>query len=75
MKKVTISNMLEMLVLADMYKAPDLREATKYEIPRTLADIIGIAHLPQEPYCCQLKRAFEEETVEGKAEGVRPSGL
>jgi len=29
MKKVTISNMLEMLVLADMYKAPDLREATK----------------------------------------------
>ena len=31
MKKVTISNMLEMLVLADMYKAPDLREATKYE--------------------------------------------
>ena len=31
MKKVTICNMLEMLVLADMYKAPDLREATKYE--------------------------------------------
>jgi len=29
MRKVTIGNMLEMLVLADMYKAPDLREATK----------------------------------------------
>lgn len=29
MKKVTISNMLDMLVLADMYKAADLREATK----------------------------------------------
>ena len=32
MRKVTIGNMLEMLVLADMYKAPDLREATKYEL-------------------------------------------
>jgi len=29
MKKVTIGNMLELLVLADMYKAADLREATK----------------------------------------------
>ena len=27
--QVTIGNMLELLVLADMYKAPDLREATK----------------------------------------------
>ena len=36
MKKVTICNMLEMLVLADMYKAPDLREATKYEFLITL---------------------------------------
>ena len=32
MRKVTIGNMLEMLVLADMYKAPDLREATKYAL-------------------------------------------
>ena len=30
MRKVTIGNMLEMFLLADMYKAPDLREATKY---------------------------------------------
>jgi hypothetical protein len=30
MRKVTVGNMLELLVLADMYKAPDLREATKY---------------------------------------------
>jgi len=29
MRKVTIGNMLEMFLLADMYKAPDLREATK----------------------------------------------
>lgn len=29
MRKVTVGNMLEFLVLADMYKAPDLREATK----------------------------------------------
>jgi len=29
MRKVTIGNMLEMLVLADMYKAPHLRDATK----------------------------------------------
>ena len=32
MRKVTIGNMLEMLMLADMYKAPDLREATKYTL-------------------------------------------
>ena len=29
LEQVTISNMLDMLVLADMYKAADLREATK----------------------------------------------
>ena len=39
MKKVTIGNMLEMLVLADMYKAPDLREATKYVFLTTQVDI------------------------------------
>ena len=33
MRKVTIGNMLEMFLLADMYKAPDLREATKYFQP------------------------------------------
>jgi len=29
MRKITIGNMLDMLVLADMYKAPDLRDSTK----------------------------------------------
>ena len=36
MRKVTIGNMLEMFLLADMYKAPDLREATKYFHPLPL---------------------------------------
>ena len=36
MRKVTIGNMLEMFLLADMYKAPDLREATKYFQPLPL---------------------------------------
>ena len=37
MRKVTIGNMLEMFLLADMYKAPDLREATKYFQPLPLS--------------------------------------
>ena len=47
MRKVTIGNMLEMLVLADMYKAPDLREATKYELlmtPQKLAVCQALGH-------------------------------
>ena len=87
MRKVTIGNMLEMLVLADMYKAPDLREATKYELLCTAQkqakwQIFLLCryccmknYFPQDPHCCKLKGASEKEAVEGKAERIWPSGL
>ena len=73
MRKVTIGNMLEMLVLADMYKAPDLREATKYAFRFISRN--AWTHLPQEPDSRQLEGAAEEEAVEGEVEGVRPPGF
>lgn len=44
MKKITIGNMLEMLVLADMYKAKDLRDATKSLIVANSKELLKKRH-------------------------------
>ena len=54
MRKVTIGNMLEMLVLADMYKAPDLREATKYELVVLLKNKQNCRY-----FCCEDTAAWK----------------
>jgi len=43
-KKITIANMLEFLVLADMYKARDLREATKNLIVANSKELLKKRH-------------------------------
>jgi len=44
MRKVTIGNMLDMMVLADMYKAPCLREATKNLIVSNSRELLKKRH-------------------------------